>query len=264
MMNNDEHHRHHHQHPSHPHGHGKDTESFDDFLAGQFGMSADEAKKKIMDEARKIRVDEEKIPGFFTTDFGAWFFDPEEFLLISKKSEYIIPLERVTSSACILDWIYQIQGKDWADMLDVYTLLIAFRRILDPQENYCSFEEDKRAEGADLAKKYAEKVEEHREETEKLECFQTISNALLRMLVAADRALPLSLILETLDFAREDVLDALTKLEQIKGIIFDRETKYVKLSDEFITTIQQVSSNADESSDCPEHQYLSKNQKKEE
>jgi len=107
-------------------------------------------------------------------------------------------------------------------------LLVAFRRILDPQRNYCSFEEDMRASGKDLAQVYADKVLKHREETLQIQKFQREAEDILAMLTSG-KPMPLSLLLESVNVSREDVLATLVVLEKIQAIRFDRENRYIYL-----------------------------------
>ena len=90
--------------------------------------------------------------------WGNWVFNPKHLTLTHSPEDYEIDLERIHSSAAILDWIFQIQGKDWADEQTLYDLLRAFRDILDPQANYCSFEEDIRSDGGTLARQFAQRL----------------------------------------------------------------------------------------------------------
>jgi hypothetical protein len=89
--------------------------------------------------------------------WGDWIFDPDH-LTLDHENGYQIDLEEIGSSASILGWIFQVREKDWGDAQTVYDLLTAFREILDPQANYCSFEEDKRADGGELARAYANRI----------------------------------------------------------------------------------------------------------
>jgi hypothetical protein len=52
--------------------------------------------------------------------------------------KYEIDIEHVSSSAAMLDWIYQINKKAWANARVVKDLLSAFQDIFDPQANLCS------------------------------------------------------------------------------------------------------------------------------
>jgi hypothetical protein len=58
----------------------------------------------------------------------------------------------------LLDWIFQVQGKNWGDAQTIYDLLNAFEDTLHPQQNYCSFEEDKKADGGELARAYTKRM----------------------------------------------------------------------------------------------------------
>lgn len=191
-------------------------------------MSLQQVRTIVADAAHRAREQEEQLPGFFTEDFGPWRFDPDDLLLIHKQGSYVIPLERITSSSCITDWIFQVQRKGWCDPITMYTLLVAFRCILNPQRNYCSFEEDMRASGKELAQVYADKVLQHREETLQIQKFQREAETILEMLTSK-KPMPLSLLLESVSISREDVLATLVVLEKIRAIRFDRENRYIYL-----------------------------------
>ena len=83
--------------------------------------------------------------------WGYWEFDEKHLTLTHADAGYQIDLARIHSSAAILDWIFQILGKVWADASTMHDLLRAFRDILQPQKNYCPWEADKRADGGRLA-----------------------------------------------------------------------------------------------------------------
>jgi hypothetical protein len=51
---------------------------------------------------------------------------------------YEIDIERVHSSAAMLDWIYQINKKAWATTKVMKDLLAAFDDVFDAQANLCS------------------------------------------------------------------------------------------------------------------------------
>lgn len=216
----------------HRNRHDEDEDEF-------FGRSLLQGKEEITQRARRIREEEEKLAGFFTEDFGQWHFDTESLCLIHAEGDYVIDLERITSSACILDWIMQVQRKEWADGITIYSLIVAFRRILDPQANYCPFEEERKCDGAILARYYAEKVEEKREETQALIKFRDQANAVLELL-EPEKPMPLSLLVESVDFSHEDVLETLRALEAIKVLDFNRETRYIRLTLENIIGIEHV------------------------
>jgi hypothetical protein len=57
---------------------------------------------------------------------------------------YYVDLDRCRSSAEILDWIFQIQQKNWATSVVLANLLHALHDLLNPQGNYCGAGRDKR------------------------------------------------------------------------------------------------------------------------
>lgn len=87
--------------------------------------------------------------------WGNWAFDAKYLTLTHSATGYEIDLEEIHSSAAILDWIFHIQNKAWADATTMYDLLRSFNDILKPQANYCSFGEDIRADGGRLAQEFA-------------------------------------------------------------------------------------------------------------
>jgi hypothetical protein len=87
--------------------------------------------------------------------WGNWVFNPSNLTLTHSTEGYEIDLEEIHSSAAILDWIFQVQGKDWADAKTMHDLLRAFDDILNPQANYCSDEQDLRCDGGKLAREFA-------------------------------------------------------------------------------------------------------------
>lgn len=91
----------------------------------------------------------------FWMHWGNWTFDPKILTLTHSQENYEIDLEEIHSSAAILDWIFQVHMKSWADAGAVNDLLQALDDILKPQANYCSFEQDMRADGGKLAREYA-------------------------------------------------------------------------------------------------------------
>ena len=69
---------------------------------------------------------------------------------------YQIDLEGINSSAKMLDWIFQVNGKvSKMYGFDVCQNLInAFDEIFAPQKNCCSYGADKKFDGSKIAKKY--------------------------------------------------------------------------------------------------------------
>ncbi|MEA5566898.1 hypothetical protein [Anabaena sp. UHCC 0399] len=88
-------------------------------------------------------------------NWGDWVFNSENLTLNNEAQGYEIDLEEIYSSAEILDWIYQVFGRNWGNSKTIYDLLCAFNEIVDPQANYCSFGEDKKSDGGKLARDFA-------------------------------------------------------------------------------------------------------------
>ena len=87
--------------------------------------------------------------------WGNWELDLTNMCLFNAHAGYGIDLEGVHSSAAILDWVFQIRNKSWADAGTMHDLLRAIDDVLCPQANYCPWEEDRRADGVALARAYA-------------------------------------------------------------------------------------------------------------
>jgi hypothetical protein len=66
-----------------------------------------------------------------------------------------IDLEQINSCAEMLDWIFHMHQK--TSPQEFYMLLDLFGKIFHPQENCCSWGEEKKFSGSDLAKKFARK-----------------------------------------------------------------------------------------------------------
>ena len=49
----------------------------------------------------------------------------------------------MSSSAQVLDWIFQMAGKSWVASQDLGDLVHALEDLIDPQANLCSFGTDK-------------------------------------------------------------------------------------------------------------------------
>ena len=84
-----------------------------------------------------------------TPIWGEWVLNKETMALVHAPTDYYVDLEEITSSAQILDWIFQIRLKQWATPKVITDLLEAFKTILDPQSNYCSMGKDRRSNGSD-------------------------------------------------------------------------------------------------------------------
>jgi hypothetical protein len=88
--------------------------------------------------------------------WGNWKLDTENLELVFQfeNIEYPINLRTCNTSSQILDWIYQVYAKSWAEVEDVYDLIRAFNDIVRVQDQICSF-------GVDIALKNKFKMETH-------------------------------------------------------------------------------------------------------
>jgi len=78
-------------------------------------------------------------------DWGPWHLDRRACLLWTEAGgyRYEVDLRECTTSAGLLDWICQINGKSWGDTRREHERLVAgfveaLRDILKPQSNLCS------------------------------------------------------------------------------------------------------------------------------
>lgn len=105
--------------------------------------------------------------GTVTVDYGPWRLDVDSrvlFLPVAGNDgfdhadglAYYIDLERCLTSAQVLDWIFQVAAKSWADHGVLGGLISALDDILDPQANLCSFGQPKSLTEADIARLVAE------------------------------------------------------------------------------------------------------------
>ncbi len=69
-----------------------------------------------------------------------WKLNERENTLTCK--HYEIYLDRCTTSAGVLDWIFQVKTKTWATPEVLHDLILALDDYLHVQGNYCSFWED--------------------------------------------------------------------------------------------------------------------------
>lgn len=84
-------------------------------------------------------------PGRETSEkdgFGGWSLERETLCVVLRDEEgrelYDVDLERCRTSAAVLDWIFQVAGKTWADDRILAGLIRVLDRYLDPQGRLCS------------------------------------------------------------------------------------------------------------------------------
>jgi len=88
--------------------------------------------------------------------WGPWTLNTRNLTLEHKDIGYYVDLQNCNSSAEILDWICQIQGKTWADSATVSGLVAALDDILEPQANFCSMGQHRTGDATALVKAYIE------------------------------------------------------------------------------------------------------------
>lgn len=71
--------------------------------------------------------------------WGDWEWDAERLVLFHRVRHFEVDLERMNTSAAVLDWICQVSKKAWASPKDVGDLVQAVDDLLCPQENLCSW-----------------------------------------------------------------------------------------------------------------------------
>lgn len=73
--------------------------------------------------------------------WGSWRYDREQKVLYLKDNGfdlYEIDMSELTTSAEILDYIFQLKTKSWLTPKILFDLIEALEDLLNPQENYCS------------------------------------------------------------------------------------------------------------------------------
>lgn len=71
--------------------------------------------------------------------WGPWILNARNWTLIHVDAQYYeIYLENIRSSALLLDYIFQIAGKQWCSESDAGYLLKAFQELFHPQRTLCS------------------------------------------------------------------------------------------------------------------------------
>jgi hypothetical protein len=90
--------------------------------------------------------------------WGDWVFDRDALVLTHEGEGYEIDLTRIRASAAILDWVFQLHHKAWADARTMNDLLAALDAVLRPQTNYCGDGSSRRKSGRNLARAYAARL----------------------------------------------------------------------------------------------------------
>lgn len=72
--------------------------------------------------------------------WGAWTFNPGALtldLLRNGLPAHSIQLRAITSSACMLEAIFELKSRPWADNGVLGDLITAFQDLFDPRVNLC-------------------------------------------------------------------------------------------------------------------------------
>lgn len=67
-----------------------------------------------------------------------WRFNPKNLTLHRADGRYEIDLEKIKTSASMLDWIFQLQAKSWVSDESLADLIMFFRVLFRPQGTLCS------------------------------------------------------------------------------------------------------------------------------
>ena len=105
--------------------------------------------------------------------WGYWIFRSTTLVLELQTERggwaYEVDLQRINSTAEMLDWIFQLNHKNRCDD-SIYgnenhdligDLIQAFDDIFEPQANCCSWGNEKKFSGSKLAKEYAKKLKNY-------------------------------------------------------------------------------------------------------
>lgn len=91
--------------------------------------------------------------------WGDWEFDAKNLVLAYKSGrfpDYEVPLAEMNSSAAMLDWIFQIGGKSWADAKILGDLVMALDDLLRPQATLCSTGKDHELDAGTFVRRHIE------------------------------------------------------------------------------------------------------------
>jgi len=98
--------------------------------------------------------------------WGNWIFRSSILTLQLKAKNYNtlyeVDLERINSTADMLDWIFQVNCK-WCKEGNIEDLIDALHEIFNPQANCCSRGKEKEFSGSKLAKAYAKRLKDEKQ-----------------------------------------------------------------------------------------------------
>ncbi len=78
-----------------------------------------------------------------TMQWGIWKLVADDYELVAIDPElgqiYAVDLEEFTDSAMVLNSIFQVRAKTWANDKIIFDLLCAIQDVFDPQSTLCGF-----------------------------------------------------------------------------------------------------------------------------
>jgi hypothetical protein len=98
----------------------------------RIGEGAEEYIKSLMDKPQQRQ-------------WGEWAYNPDNYTLTYAGKGYEVALDEITTSAEMLDWIFQLHGKSWVTPKVMHDFLTALDDLLGPQANYCGEGKSKKA-----------------------------------------------------------------------------------------------------------------------
>jgi hypothetical protein len=122
-----------------------------------------QAYDKVKDE-HGIAIHRAEVPYPVHGDrWGHWEFDAERLVLMYEhgRHEYEVDLEDMTTSAGMLDWIFQVNTKGWASREEIGDLVQALDDLLRPQANLCSGGMDKKFHPAKYIREHLRTGQRH-------------------------------------------------------------------------------------------------------
>jgi hypothetical protein len=106
--------------------------------AGDLNSSEVQSLVELMEEGARVRRERAR-----RLDYGPWKYDAKKLTLTHVGERYEIDLEECKTSAAVLDWIFQIRTKGWADAETMMGFVDVIRDKLRPQATLCSHGQEK-------------------------------------------------------------------------------------------------------------------------
>lgn len=85
-------------------------------------------------------------PSAFSAGWGSWSFNSEDLTLEYVRDglpAYSVQLRKITSSACMLDVIFDLKNRPWGNNEVMGDLISAFQDLFDPRVTLCGGGQDR-------------------------------------------------------------------------------------------------------------------------